>query len=185
MLFDNDYNEIEEKALALLEEVYGYISEIEVPVNLPKIIDYLGLRVLGLSTHELDNLLPNSDKSDLSFEQYKTVAGMYDRGKKLIIYNSDQNYSRVAFTIAHEIGHHVLHQKLGKDYELLFRKDLFSYDNSEVSDIERAANKFAACLLMPKYQFLEDIKHHNDEELAKLYGTSITATRVRRRHVKR
>jgi len=65
---------------------------------------------------------------------------------------------RYRFTLAHELGHIILHQKYFNDNDLQMIQDM-SIDglplNQEdvVSQLEIQANKFAACILMPKQVF--------------------------------
>ncbi|MHA4895776.1 ImmA/IrrE family metallo-endopeptidase [Pedobacter sp. PWIIR3] len=78
-----------------------------------------------------------------------------------IIYNEFENIQRRRFTIAHELGHFLLHKnsKLFVDRK---QNALYRNSNSSTGESikEREANAFAAALLMPK-SYIED-------ELAKL-----------------
>lgn len=73
-------------------------------------------------------------------------------GHKIIIVNKNHHPNRRRFTIAHELGHHVLHtsylmNNVHVDKAVLRRDHFSSYgvDNKEVE-----ANAFAAELLMPE-----------------------------------
>lgn len=73
-------------------------------------------------------------------------AEITDNGRYVISYNSRDPHSRIRFTLAHELGHHVLgHTKNGRK--------LREYHNPDRNDgnylEERDANRFAAELLMP------------------------------------
>lgn len=79
------------------------------------------------------------------------IAGMLKfEGEKIInIYvNEYQSVNRQRFTIAHEIGHFILHkdfiEKQGQN--IFYRKDFDNYSDP----IEEQANSFAANLLMPE-----------------------------------
>ena len=62
------------------------------------------------------------------------------------IYVADESYERQRFTIAHEIGHIILHHQGLEEKQIIdYRKSRFS-DNGK----EFQANAFAAALLMPK-----------------------------------
>jgi Zn-dependent peptidase ImmA (M78 family) len=86
--------------------------------------------------------------------------------------NSQQMRQRQRFTIAHELGHFLLHEGLehhvDHDYRVNFRSDLSS-TATNVDEIE--ANFFAASILMPK-QFLDDLDADaavaDDEKVAEL-----------------
>jgi Zn-dependent peptidase ImmA (M78 family) len=94
--------------------------------------------------------------------------------------NSQHHEHRKRFTIAHEIGHYVLHSDEvlhydSKDVEVFFRSDSIS----DLNEIE--ANHFAAELLMPE----ERVKHLIEEnvqsiqELASRFNVSEDAMRYR------
>ncbi len=64
------------------------------------------------------------------------------------------------FTLAHEIGHFVLHSKLGRTPLLAFR----TFSSSEApSIVEQEADAFALALLMPTDLVLEAIKVHGKD----------------------
>lgn len=81
--------------------------------------------------------------------------------------------ARDTFTIAHELGHIFLEHKLDQNNEI-FRK-------VELDDIERAANAFAAELLMPKELFAKKCEEFDNEisMIAKFFGVSQAAVMVR------
>lgn len=93
------------------------------------------------------------------------VAGFLLRseGTKFIGVNRSQAPTRQRFTIAHELGHALLHEgeelHIDKDFRINFR-DVVSSLASNVEEIE--SNTFAAWLLMPS-QFL--IKQITSEHL--------------------
>lgn len=83
-----------------------------------------------------------------------------------IVVNGDQPEARRRFTIAHELGHIVLHwkwlnkigQKLDRQHvEILFRKS--NYDETETLK-ERQANEFAAELLAPLNLVKSEVKNN-------------------------
>ncbi len=97
--------------------------------------------------------------------------GCYDVGANRIVLNQTglSNYNRYRFTMAHELGHYILHSHLFKEqgivsvgeseYTLVISKN---YSHR----LEYQANKFASCLLMPKeivsvlYSFFFEIFVH-------------------------
>ena len=87
--------------------------------------------------------------------KYK-IAGLIDRQQKKIVVSRDFPSQEIRFTAAHEIGHWLLHPN-----QILHRDRPIS--NFEVRSnrptIEKEADYFSACLLMPKkllkYQFQE------------------------------
>lgn len=95
-----------------------------------------------------------------------------DEGSKIIIVNPYDSLTRQRFTVAHELGHALLHNEGVHE-----RSDvrLTSYRKHEVE-----ANKFAAALLMPSDHVSVAVDlGKNLEELAELFGVSQTAMRIR------
>lgn len=79
------------------------------------------------------------------------------------------------FTIAHELGHYLLHTDRTGVGALVFNR--FGSDRGETE-----ANCFAANLLMPEGQFREKAAEFGNDEyrLAGYFGVSVAATRVRK-----
>ncbi len=69
------------------------------------------------------------------------------QGKWAIYINNEDSLTRQRFTIAHELGHFLLHS--GKQFVDSFSAGEAFYRDGEDSTQEREANYFAACLLMP------------------------------------
>ena len=89
--------------------------------------------------------------------------------------NSQEALVRQRFTIAHELGHFVLHPQ--QDAFVDFRKE--RTPGEERSPRERQADMFAAALLMPRKSLLKDFRR-----LAKDgYTEAITATLAKQYHV--
>jgi len=121
----------------------------------------------------------NSLEGDLSGFLY------LDSDQAVIGVNTRHHPVRQNFTIAHELGHYLLHdqEQLHVDHEFRFR--LRCEVSSQGTDIaEREANLFAATLLMPR-EFLEadlakeDFVDLLDDEflhgLSRKYGVSTQA----------
>lgn len=83
----------------------------------------------------------------------------------LIIYNSFENLQRQRFTIAHELGHFILHKSsklfVDRKQKALFRD---SASTTGESIKEREANAFAAALLMPKRLIEKEIVTLSDQD---------------------
>ncbi|TVT60168.1 MAG: ImmA/IrrE family metallo-endopeptidase [Sedimenticola thiotaurini] len=88
---------------------------------------------------------------------------------------------RQRFTLAHELGHFVLHQKNGREFvdKILYRNNLDS--NSE----EAEANVFAANLLMPEAEFRRFLSGVSDqvEDIASHFNVSALAVRIRAKNL--
>lgn len=83
------------------------------------------------------------------------MAAIYPRGRKIVLNSSFQGlfkekYGTMMFSLAHELGHWVLHaeDKMGLQ-NTLFDDDVFYCRSNVKSRIEYQADLFAGCLLMP------------------------------------
>lgn len=125
------------------------------------------------------------------YELGENISGMLfiKDGEGIISYNPTESMVRQRFTIAHELGHLLLHKKtqdifVDKQFQVHFR-DENSATGQDVQELQ--ANAFAAAILMPKDLLLTEIKKHNfdlgDElamkELAKLFNVSLQAMTFR------
>lgn len=74
------------------------------------------------------------------------VAEITSDGRRVIYYNGQEPHSRIRFTLAHELGHHILgHTQQGRMYRD-FSNPAWN-DNNSIE--EKDANRFSAELLMP------------------------------------
>jgi Zn-dependent peptidase ImmA (M78 family) len=83
---------------------------------------------------------------------------------------------RQTFTVAHELGHKVLHEEWAnsEDYKVLLRTP-----NSQFQDFrEQEANAFAAELLMPKFM-MDQYTDLNVDQLSTLFAVSLPAVKHR------
>lgn len=102
-----------------------------------------------------------------------------------IIYNSDiQSKGRINFTLAHELGHYLVHRNKYPEGLECQQEDFLKWD-SQYAQIESEANAFAASLLMPLNDFREKIGQAEKPSLADIgacaerYGVSLTAATLR------
>jgi Zn-dependent peptidase ImmA (M78 family) len=89
--------------------------------------------------------------------------------------SSEHSENRTRFTIAHELGHIVLHQldeiHIDKQFPLKLRDDISS---QAIDPEEMEANAFAAALLMPEAMLkadlaaMEEMDCESDEDIQKL-----------------
>lgn len=137
-----------------VNELIRLNSIIDAPVNLNKITNYLQIEVLTKQSED-----------ELSGFLFRDFAN----NQNIIGINQNHPLNRKRFTLAHEIGHFVLHNHEGfhfdsknESYLIKLRKTNFDPTN-EIE--EQEANFFAAELLMPK-EFLEnDIAKFKDADL--------------------
>ncbi|MBC8064841.1 MAG: ImmA/IrrE family metallo-endopeptidase, partial [Chlorobia bacterium] len=76
-----------------------------------------------------------------------------ENGRGMIGFSDEHPITRQRFTIAHEIGHFVMHLSNGslfidRDFSAVYRRDKKSETGEQLREIE--ANSFAAALLMPE-----------------------------------
>lgn len=106
------------------------------------------------------------------------ISGVFKRGDgegKIYIAFNEPRY-RQNFTIAHELGHFLLHPL---PEEVLYRRDTLNITD-EQREIEAEANWFAAALLIPE----EDLRKYwlvtqDTQLLADYFGVSPLAVRLR------
>ena len=137
--------EIEQKSLDLLQRYSKDTGKkIELPIPVLDMIEYLGY--------------------DIDFRTYdksKDILGETYLNEKLVAINenlTEKQEGRMHFTVAHEIGHIILHAQLAtpdfqillKDQEpnILCRKE-DGFDGTNNKALEWQADKFASFLLMP------------------------------------
>lgn len=119
-----------------------------------------------------------------------TTSGMIERvseDKFRILVNANHSPNRQRFTIAHELGHYMLHRHLiGKGIEdnRAYRSSLDgAYQNREIGPTqETQANKFAVGLLMPDHLLEEvrrDPRFNSTAAQAKALGVSEQAYCIR------
>lgn len=109
-------------------------------------------------------------------EDSKGVSGFYDPDENAIYVNKDEFPLRQTFTIAHELGHAVLHREWarGSDYRVLMRDNETDYGEPH----EKEANAFAAHLLAPR-DMLDEYKSLSETDLSRLFAVSVPMIRNR------
>jgi Zn-dependent peptidase ImmA (M78 family) len=128
------------------------------------------------------------ERPQLSKSGYGTISGLLLRreGSTICIINKDHPPTRRRYSIAHEIGHFMLHPPEEAYIDVAARSDKSS-DGTDPREIE--ANAFAAVLLMPEHLLRQrvprplDISFEDDadaiRQLAKAFHVSTTAMTYR------
>ncbi|MDR2407006.1 MAG: ImmA/IrrE family metallo-endopeptidase [Bacteroidales bacterium] len=114
-----------------------------IPVNVLALASEIGIRVF-------EEALPED------------ISGILDlRNMPIIMVNQDHVRNRQRFSIAHEIGHFLLHRPTGihVDKRTYYRN---SKSAEGLDDIEIEANRFAAELLMPSDLVIREIEKYSD-----------------------
>lgn len=93
-----------------------------------------------------------------------------------IVINAEHSRQRQRFTIAHELGHYILHRKEQNTFE-----DVIFFRGKDMTNIEYSANKFAGDLLMPEDKVRERISSGIKDlrELSSYFDVSVAAMRYR------
>lgn len=154
-----------EKIESLAEQILAKHEMKTVPTPIEELARSLGIRVSRAPSADFSGLLIRKD------------------GHALIGVNSSEAPNRQRFTIAHELGHFVLHPQ--KDAFVDFRKEWSAGETKPPR--ERHADMFAAALLMPRKSILKDFRRlakdgYTDAvtaTLAKQYAVSEEAMRYR------
>lgn len=161
--------DIEKKAEGLLREC----GALRAPVPLDTVVHHLALTAQARPLAEASGVL------------------VVENGRGMIGYNVNHSRVRQRFTIAHEVGHFVMHtsssqqQRLFVDRSMMFKRDGDSSTGDDLQEVQ--ANKFAAALLMPEKLIREAIASSDfdldDEDdvnlLAKRFNVSAAAMTFR------
>lgn len=101
----------------------------------------------------------------------KKIAGYIDFDKQWIVVNKEDAAERQNFSIAHELGHWIMHPNEVKvdqnDIRIVYRRPM----GGETEPLEIEANAFAAYLLVPE-EMLKQHQEKSDLELAQLFNVS-------------
>jgi len=157
----------------LTSQILAKFDSNELPVPIRKIAEQLGIKI-----HSYD--LGENISGVLVIKNDQGTIGI----------NPTEQPVRQRFTIAHELGHYVLHKNsnesifIDKEYKVLFRDQRSSTGEDKR---EQEANAFAASILMPKKLLVEQIQNHffdlTDENavkrLAKMFNVSVIAMTIR------
>lgn len=140
------------------------------PVNIEGIIRSMGIE-LNKSAELPDQISGQLER--LPNDKYK------------ISINKMDHYYRKRFTMAHELGHYILHLHLigdGVDDNRAYRStaDGIYYNQDIRQEDETEANRFAASILMPEAILREHTqKDFLLEDLARKFQVSVQAMRIR------
>ncbi len=99
------------------------------------------------------------------------ISGFFDFKDNTIYVNSKEYPLRQTFTVAHELGHAVLHREwaASDEYKILLRDT--DYDGDDA--FEKEANAFAAQLLVPRFMLDKYWRSNSLESLSQLFAVSV------------
>lgn len=124
---------------------------------------------------------------DCNFDN-NNISGYYDFEEKTIYVNRNEFIKRQQFTIAHELGHAILHQEWvnSSAYTCLYRDQLVKPTN-DIKEVE--ANAFAGYLLAPSdmlKEYYNELRKtpkflHEDllQQISEIFFVSIPVIRIR------
>lgn len=150
------------------------------------------LSSLSLSTYPLpiEDICARLGLVVKPYDLGESVSGMLvlegDRG--FIGVNPTESKVRNRFTIAHELGHFILHRNQGRNLFVDTKVHFRDYNSSTgIHRLEREANAFAASILMPRKFVLSEVRSgeydlNNDShvsKLAKKFNVSSVAMSIR------
>lgn len=127
-------------------------------------------KTLGIQVYE-------SDLTDISgsLSGFITYEDPDAKSKPKIFIEKSMNSERKKFTLAHELGHHFLHEGMK------LRLDNLDYSGDDKNTMEESeANYFAASLLIPKELLIKQLnKKKSLEEIADYFQVSLSAVKNR------
>jgi hypothetical protein len=186
--------EVLDMPVAEMQDKLSYNSYSEEDLLCP--ISLEGIENVASTVFERLNMEPGSELrqivSDLGGEiKIDNTFGEHDSGSIDIRGKGDftiylpptTGYLRDRFTIAHELGHYILHSRFG---EKILRQRRYGRGK-----LETQANAFAAAFLMPKALFLKEIQNYQERSLdivahlAAKFLVSTSAAEIRYRSLKR
>lgn len=90
-------------------------------------------------------------QSEKNSKEHEIEGAFYRKENKILI-NSTRPAQRIAFTLARELGHALLHPDIDRDILLTDGK------SSSPDDLAEEANRFAAYLLMPEHMIKQQME---------------------------
>ncbi len=160
-------------AIELPEYELGvYNTEIDTPEEIARKVRYI-MGIYSGKIPDLTNLLEKHGiiviKIDFGNDKLDGLSTITDKGCKIIFSNSRMPNDRQRFSLAHELGHMLMHM----DKPSMF-----------VENVELEANRFASEFLMPESEIRNDLYNINFKKLAELKRYWFVSMRslVRRAH---
>jgi len=145
-----------------------------------KIINQFG--ITRPNEYSLEEIIAGLKGPIIKYERLVGSEGRIVNSKEfsIITINENSNIQRQRFTLAHELGHYVMH----RNKRLIYDTEDNFWDWNSYNQLETEANYFAAELLMPEEIFLkytrkEPFSIEYIKNTAKEFNTSFLATAIR------
>lgn len=136
---------IEEAAVGLLDGYRDFAGVFDLPVPVESIAEHFLKYDLEITDQGL-------------FANPSFLGGISFETNTIFVNASIEDHEgRYTFTIAHEIGHHVLHKDL-YDELISDRSQIMCREEKKKPLIERQADRFAAALMMPRHAISVEVK---------------------------
>jgi Zn-dependent peptidase ImmA (M78 family)/DNA-binding XRE family transcriptional regulator len=178
--------------IELLAEIYSVLSDyIEFPeLSLPTTQNIDDIETVAetvrafwkIGNKPITNLLRFLEERGIIVTSFPTPTTDIDAFSQYFIINkkplyiiafseNKQTAARINFDLAHELGHIMLHS---------WSDDIETYSREEFKNHEKQANAFASAFLLPKDEFVNDLRYYNTDlnhytELKKKWHVSISA----------
>lgn len=143
---------------------------------------YYPLVSLDIMAKSLGIQVYESDLTDISgsLSGFITYEDPDSKSQPKIFIERSMNSERKKFTLAHELGHHFLHEGM----KLRLENMDYSGDDKNTQE-ESEANYFAASLLIPKELLLKQLdKQKSLEEISDYFQVSLSAVKNRVKWIK-
>ncbi len=132
------YDPLEDTPEELANKVRHYLKNAKGPIiNLTNLLENNGIIII---------------KTDLFNEKIDGLSTVSEKGAHIIYLNSRMPNDRQRFSLAHELGHVLMH---------------FDIPSSQ-TDVEEEANRFASELLMPKVEIINSLRYLTFPKLGEL-----------------
>ena len=151
---------------AAVEDIFGDLIEEAADHLLDKYRDFAGsfnlpVPVESIAEHFLGYDLEITDEG--LFADPSFLGGISFETNTIFVNASIEDHEgRYTFTIAHEIGHHVLHKEL-YDELIADRSQILCREEKQKPLIERQADRFAAALMMPRYILSDEVQRFSQK----------------------
>lgn len=111
------------------------------------------------------------------------ISGFYDFTEARIYINRVIAPVRMTWTIAHELGHHLLHQDYARSEEYTFMPRNNGYEGVKPPE-EKEADAFAAALLVPPHMLKKYARIADNGELSRMFAVSREAIAYRKKSLR-
>lgn len=167
----------EEKSIQLRAKIGG---EIEKPLNIKGLCDYMEIKVIPLSHYQKIGFLTGDEINQFKprkegYKEFSATLLINKETQKVIVFNDFHSYVRQNSSIAHEIAHIICKHNFLSNFGNIFGLHQ-DYDKEQ----EDEANWMAGCLLLPRKSLVWAVERNMKvNEIASFFQVSIPMARWR------